>query len=258
MTLSDVGVKSAKPMDKRYMIGDGDTLYLEVMTTGKKYWRLRYFKDSKASWHSIGEYPAITLSEARDRKAAMKQRLRDGLPLVAEKTDEKLNTFANVTEEWLVSVHDMKVSRDKDRQYTRNRLNTHVLPFIGEREIATIKSSDILVMLKRLEAIGTYEMARRVRSICSQIFCYAIATGRVENDPTYALKGAIPPAKPKHHASITTPSDISVLLRAIDAYPQTVVRCAMWFSAYTFCRPEEIRHADLILRRRSGDCRAKK
>ena len=68
MALNEFKIKSAKPRDKRYQIADSDGLYLEIMTSGKKYWRLRYIKEGKRSWHTIGEYPAPGVQEARGRR----------------------------------------------------------------------------------------------------------------------------------------------------------------------------------------------
>ena len=59
MALTDVKIKSAKPKEKRYQLADSDGLYIEIMASGKKYWRLRYFKDGKRSWHTIGEFLSI-------------------------------------------------------------------------------------------------------------------------------------------------------------------------------------------------------
>jgi integrase len=50
--------------------------------------------------------------------------------------------------------------------------------------------------------------------------------------------------KVKHFASLTAPPDVAALMRAVDAYPQPVVRMAMRFSALTFVRPGEVRHAE--------------
>ena len=41
----DMGFYRAKPTDKRYSLYDTGGLFLEVMPTGKKFWRLRYSED---------------------------------------------------------------------------------------------------------------------------------------------------------------------------------------------------------------------
>lgn len=62
---------------------------------------------------------------------------------------------------------------------------------------------------------------------------------------TSALLGALPPRNNKHYSTLTKSADIAILIKAIKAYPYTVMRCAMLFSVYTFARPGEIRAAEL-------------
>jgi integrase len=120
----------------------------------------------------------------------------------------------------------------------------HVFPFVGEASLTDLKTKDMLSLAHRIEAKGTIETTRRVLQICSQVFRYAIACEYCEYDPTQNTRGALVTAKPGHFASLTHPADVALLLRSIDAYPQTIVRYAMQFSALTFCRPGEVRHAE--------------
>ena len=241
MPLTDIKIKAAKAQEKRYSINDGDGLYLEIMPSGKKIWRLRYARDGKYTKHTIGEYPTITLQDARERRGLLRQKLRDGEPLAEKKKRSTL--FYDIAMEW-ADAHDLKIANEKDRIKTRGRMKNHLLPYLGDKEIADIKPLDILPVLQRLAENGHYEMLARIRSICSQIFRYAVATGRADSDPTYALRGAIVVPKQRHYSSITQPKEVGALLRAIDVYPRDVVRYAMQFSALTFCRPGEIRHAE--------------
>jgi hypothetical protein len=118
MPLTDMKARTAKPRDKRYSMADTDTLYLEIMPTGKKIWRLRYLKEGKRNWHTIGEYPAIGLQEARDRKNILRQKIRDGEPLTPKRNKE---TFGAIAAEW-ADAHDLKIANLNDRIKTRNRM----------------------------------------------------------------------------------------------------------------------------------------
>jgi len=80
--------------------------------------------------------------------------------------------------------------------------------------------------------------------VCSQVFRYAVATGRADRDPTIELKGALTPVKERHHPSITDPKAIGALLRAIDGYDGSpVTKAALRFAPLTFVRPGELRRA---------------
>ena len=240
MALTELKIKSAKAADKRYSITDADGLILEVMTSGKKYWRLRYNVKGKRYFHTIGEYPALSLAEARDRKIELRQKIRDGKPL---KETRKTWTFGDVANEW-AKKHVEKLNNEAERKRLFSRLDAHILPFIGDAAIADISAPDILPVLQRLETRGTLEMASKVRVMLGQIFRYAVSTGRKLYDPMPTLKGAIAAPRSRHFASLTNPRDVANLMQAIDNYPQKQVRYAMIFSALTFCRPGEIRRAE--------------
>jgi integrase len=79
---------------------------------------------------------------------------------------------------------------------------------------------------------------------CGQVFRYAVATGRAERDPTGDLRGALPPPKEKHQASIIEPKRIAELLGAIDSYQGFfATKCALRLAPLVFVRPGELRNA---------------
>ena len=154
----------------------------------------------------------------------------------------KIFTFGEIAEEWF-----LKRMTDKKPSYLRTiklRLNRYILPELKDIPLNEITSGVVLKLCRNIEARGTIETAARVKVIISQVFRYAIATDRADNDPTTALHGALETRCPKHMAALTKPSDIAMLMKNINAYPHAIVRCALKFSALTFCRPGEIRHAE--------------
>ncbi|MBQ3654092.1 MAG: site-specific integrase, partial [Synergistaceae bacterium] len=118
------------------------------------------------------------------------------------------------------------------------------LPALGTLPLREITSGHILQLCRSIEATGHDETAKRVKTVIGQIYRYAIAAGYTDTDPTAALLGALRPRNNQHYPTITNPADIAILMRAIKAYPYTVMRCAMLFSVYTAARPGEIRSAE--------------
>lgn len=83
-----------------------------------------------------------------------------------------------------------------------------------------------------------------MRATIGEVFRYAIATARAENDPTAALRGALTAPVVAHRAAILLPLGFGGLLRAIDGYqgaPETLI--ALKLAALTFVRPGELRAA---------------
>ena len=91
-------------------------------------------------------------------------------------------------------------------------LERNISPWLGSKPITDILPKDILACLRRVEDRGTIETAHRTLQICGQVFRYAVATGRAERDITQDLKGALPPAKGKHFASMTDPKQVAPLV----------------------------------------------
>ena len=91
-------------------------------------------------------------------------------------------------------------------------------PSIGDRPVDKITAPELLAVLRRVEARGRYETARRLRSTCGMVFRYAIATGRAERDTSVDLRGALTTPKVIHRAAIVDPAGVGALLRAIDEY----------------------------------------
>jgi integrase len=115
---------------------------------------------------------------------------------------------------------------------------------VGKRPISDIRAPELLALLRRIESRGALETAHRAMQNCGQIFRYAVATGRAERDPTGDLRGALPPPKEKHHASIVEPKRVTELLRAIDGYQGFLVtKCALRLAPLVFVRPGELRKA---------------
>jgi hypothetical protein len=65
MSLTDTAARQAKPRPKPYRLADGQGLYLEVVPTGSRYWRLKYRFAGKEKRLAIGVYPAVSLAKAR-------------------------------------------------------------------------------------------------------------------------------------------------------------------------------------------------
>jgi integrase len=116
---------------------------------------------------------------------------------------------------------------------------------IGKRPIASISAQELLLMLRKMEAKGRYETAKRLRSTCSQIFRYAIATARADRDVAGDLRGALIVPKTVHRAAITTPRQAGALLRSIEAFEDSPsVHAALRLLPHVFVRPGELRFAD--------------
>jgi integrase len=250
MALTDMGVRNAKPTGKLYRLYDERGMYLEVSETGGKWWRLKYRFGGKENRLSLGVYPDVSLKEARDNRDEARKLLAKGIdPAIerkvqkAAKVERAANTFEAVAREWFALMLPNWAKSHSDKILAR--LENDVFPWLGGRPIADIKAPEVLTVLRRVEARGARDTAHRVHQNCGQIFRYAVATGRAERDVSADLRGALPPARHTHFASITEPTEVASLLRALDGFKGTfVVQCALRLAPLVFVRPGELRTAE--------------
>ncbi|RJF86107.1 tyrosine-type recombinase/integrase [Sphingomonas cavernae] len=248
--LSAVAIKAAKGRKKPYKLTDRDGLYLLVTPSGGRYWRMNYRHLGKQKTLAFGVWPDTGLAEAREHRDAARKVLARGDDPAERIRLERIaasvaaaNSFKAVADEWLG-----KVEREGRSAATMKKLRwllDYINASIGKRPIASISAQELLVMLRKMEGKERYETAKRLRSTCSQIFRFAIATARAERDVAADLRGALIAPKPVHRAAITAPKKAGALLRALDAFEGHFnTRAALRLLPHVFVRPGELRFAE--------------
>ncbi len=250
MPLSDVAIRAAKPSSGIVKLSDGGGLQLWIMPNGSKLWRVAYRFDGKQRLLALGSYPAVSLATARDKRDAARSLLASGIdPMDQKRRDEQAseqsrsNTFSKLAAELL----DKKRREGKANNTIGKRewLYGFAANELGDRPIREISAADVLAVLKKVEGKGLIDTAHRLRAGIGEVFRYAIATQRAENDPTYALRGALQSLKPKHRAAVTDAKQFGALLRAIAVFEgQPTTNAALQLMAYLFPRPGELRLAE--------------
>lgn len=250
MPLSDAKIRALKPSEKVQKVSDEKGLQLWVSPAGNKVWNLAYRFEGKQKKLTIGAYPEIGLADARRQRDDARGLLATGIDPAEHKKRAsaaagvtRANTFAAVSTELL----------DKKRREGRAAVTIQKIdwilefarPALGELPIANISAAEVLAVLKAVERRGTLETASRLRSVIGEVFRYAIATARAENDPTFALRGALVAPAVKHRAAITDPKEFGALLRAIEGFAgQPTTIAALKLMALLFPRPGELRLAE--------------
>ncbi len=250
MALTAIAIKNAKNRAKPYKLADSDGLYLLVTPSGGRCWRMNYRHLGKQKTLAFGTWPDTSLADARERRDAARKVLARGNDPGEQIKLERIaasvaasNSFKAVADEWLTKAE--KEGRSAVTMKKLRWLLDFINESIGKRPIASISAQELLIMLRKMEAKGKYETAKRLRSTCSQVFRYAIATARAERDVAADLRGALIAPKPAHRAAITSPKEAGGLLRAIEAFeghPNT--KAALRLLPHVFVRPGELRHAE--------------
>jgi integrase len=250
MSLSAVAVRGARPREKPYKLADSNGLYLQVMPSGTRHWRMNYRFQGKQRTLTFGPYPLLTLAEAREKRDETRKLLLSGVDPVVKRQQKKLadtlaaaSSFQAVAEEWVA-----KQEREGLAEVTISKIRwllAFAYPSLGKRPIGEITTLELLAALREVEGRGRHESARRMRSVMGRVFRYAAATGRATHDPSHVLRDALTTPKVVHRAAITEERQVGALLRAIEGFDgHEITRLALRLAPHVFVRPGELRHAE--------------
>ena len=212
---------------------------METFPNGSKLWRLKYRIAGKEKRLALGAWPEISLAKARQARDEARQQISDGVDPALERKKSKAiakisaaNTFGAIGAEYID--HKMAGEGKAPATILKARWFLELLTSaIGQLPITDVDPQMSLAAIKRLEAKGNYETAKKCRSFASRVFRYAVWTGRAKIDPAAMLQGALVTKKAKHYAAILEPAELGQLLRSIDIYDGNPVtrRCAANCSA---------------------------
>ena len=248
MPLTNTAIQKAKTKNKPYKLFDERGLFLLVNPNGGKLWRFKYRFNGKEKQISLGIYPDVNLKDARERRDEARKLVANDIDPSEHRKAQKVahgggNSFEVVAREWFAKNSPNWSANHADRII--RRLENNLFPWIGGKPIGSITIPELLSVIRRIENRGALETAHRALGNCSQVFRYAVATGRAERDPTGDLRGALPPSRGEHFAAVTDPKQVAEMLRVMDGYEGSlIVRCALQLAPLVFVRPGELRKAE--------------
>jgi len=250
MRLSDKCLKNAKSTDKSVKLFDGGGLYLEVMPSGGKLWRLKFRYAGKEKRLSLGAYPLISLKEARERRDDAKKLLDKNVDPSLAKQENKMQMLSDATRTFKVVAiewHEKTKYKwsKKNSESILRRIETHLFPRIGHLPIRSITPQILYKTLIAIENGGIYETTKRMKQYASQIFRYAVINGNVEKDVSVDIVGFLKQPKVKHHAALDI-EEIPEFLAKLNKnearlFKQT--RLAIELMLLTFVRTSELLEA---------------
>jgi hypothetical protein len=243
MALTDARCRNAKPGEKDFKLADAGQLYLFVKRNGSRLWRMNFKFHGKEKTLSIGRYPAVTLADARRARDDAKELLAAGRDPsdkgAAKGLAPQARKFETVARQWF----DGKVGGwvPTYSSVIMGRLEGDVFPAFGEKDIAEVESADVLAMLRKIEARGSLETARRMRQYVGAIFAFAIASGLAKSDPAAPVRAALKTQPAAEHHSSLRQGDLPEFFAKLRTYEgDRVTALAIQVVAHTFVRTQEI------------------
>lgn len=246
MALTDTKVRAAKPEAKEYSLVDGDGMFLLVHPNGSKYWRFRFRFGGKQHLMAFGVYPETSLADARQKREETRKLVAAGVDprehkrAVKEEKAKEVVTFESVARDWHAS--NRKWSKSHSARVLKS-LEDNLFDAIGKRNIADLKTQDLLKPLKAVEMSGRLKVAARLQQRTTSIMRFAVQSGLIDYNPAQELAGAIATAKRQHRASLDF-DRIPELLHRIDSYTgRPLTRLAVELTLLVFIRSSELRFA---------------
>ena len=250
MPLTVKAIENAQPQSKPWKLVDERGLYLLISPSGSKRWQLRYSFQGQKKKISFGPFPEVSLKAARTKRDEARAMVADGIDPLGERRNKKLeaklateNTFASVAREFIAKRADdgdkaISASTERKARWFLSLIE----PKLGHLPVSQIPAPLLLSVLNEIQESGRRETGHRLRSFVGRVLNYAIATGRAENNPAPALRGALSAPKVRHHPAVIEPTKLGELLRAIDSYGgHASTKAALALSSHLFQRPGEIR-----------------
>jgi integrase len=256
LTIKDID--NAKPRTSKYKLADGGGLCLLVAPSGAKLWRWRYRFDGKEKMMALGEYPLVTLKEARERHFEARKTLAAGIDPMAERKAEAVakqseakaqqreaeSSFEKIGRKWWAWWSVGKSPRHADT--VMRRLESDVFPMIGHKFIDAITAADIRELILPIEVRGARDVAKRAHETIGQIFRYAIANGLAMRNPAADFKPSdiLKPAEEENFARVDS-KDLPALFVKMWEYDGDILTIyALQLMAYLWVRTSELIEAE--------------
>lgn len=259
--LTFTAVKHAKPKKKPYKLADGGGLYLWVAPNGARLWRYKFRIANKEQTYSIGSYPEIGLSQAREAHMAARSLVEIGKHPTQERKAGELqkaldakNSFEAVARAWMAAkapiwslgyAHQVKTVLERD-----------VFPSIGSIKLDTVTPADLRKIVvdvanrkappdgRKMRDRGATSIATLIRQCSGAIFRYGVAHGLSVSDPSSALKDVVTRPKVRHHRHLAE-AELGAFVQALgNARGTRQVKLAIELLMLTFVRTGELRNAE--------------
>lgn len=246
MALTDIKVRTVKPLDKPFKLTDGEGMHLLVNPNGAKYWRLQYRFGGKQKMLALGVYPTVTLADARKRREMAKKLVSDGIDPAEKKKEDKIEqsgstTFEAVARDWHAACSKKWSSSHSER--VLKSLADNLFTSIGKSRIADLKTKDLLAPIKVVEATKRFEVAARLQQRTTAIMRFAVQSGLIDYNPAQEMAGAIAVAKRQHRPALDF-EHIPELLDRIESFKgRRLTKLAVKLTLLVFIRSSELRFA---------------
>lgn len=264
MALTHTVIRQARPKAKAYILNDIEGLSLYVASNGSKYWHFRFSWRGRQQRISFGNYPEISLKDARELRDKARSQVAKGIDPRDQREETKpmqsapgVPTFAEFAERWkdfklkqlkarlLPAAQNKRNGRQGTKEQIERYLRLDMLPLLGHLPMTHISRRDVLAVQAKIEARGSCSIAEKVRSWLNELFRYAVALEVIPINPAADMDIVALPAGPVQHNPYLTMAEMPELMAKLANYQgarQTVLGLRLLL--LTGVRTGELRYAE--------------
>lgn len=226
--------KDSRSREKEYSDQEVIGLKLLVSKNGRKFFHLRYRYNKRKRVIVIGEYPAVSIVDARKRANDFKNMVSQGIdPLLEKNKQSDAISFAEfVQREYIPFAKANKKSWKDDV----NKINLDMNKAFGDLPLSAITTRDIQQYQTKIKTRTSAGTSNRHYSLLSRMFNLAIEWGFLEKNPCKGVKKLKEAGGKERYLN---KDELKRFLQALDNSSQTVSTYAIRFLLFTGTRMSE-------------------
>ncbi len=223
-------------------IGEKSVQGLGIRIGKKKVFFIKYIFEGRSRRKTIGEYPGLSLAEARAEAQNDLVAIQNGIDPGEVKQQQKAEYSKEPTvAELIEELWDKKLSKLKSGKATKRLLEKDLIKPWGKKKISAIKTRDIVLLLDKVGERAPVTR-NRLHTAMSGMFSFAVSRGVIDISPC----ANIARAEEQTRDRVLNNDEIILLWRALDlknkkafdAYPLTKLALKLIF--LTGQRPGEV------------------
>ncbi len=223
-SLSDKGIKALKQKEKEYSISDGNSgLSLRIFPGGRKSFQYRYKLPGWKHYKRFvyGDYPCLSLKEARKRHTEAKKKVQTGIDLNVEKKTriqkEMVEPSVEVSfQEYKIHYLEKELKRPERQVYYFKK---DIIPAVGLMKTKNVTRRHLIDILDKIVDRGAPINANRTLSALKRFFGFCVERGIIDDNPALQISKKSVGGSEKPKKRFLNESEIKKFWEAVDTAP---------------------------------------
>jgi len=188
MALTDLQIKNLKPKKERYEVTDGKGLSIRVKPTGDKSWFYRYMFKDKPRKMTLGDYPGISLQDARIKHNEAIKKVQCGIDPGIEAKVAKAKWKAEPTfQDLLDEFWDKELSKTPSCKERKRLVDKDIIPVWKRIKVGDIKRRDAVLLIDKVRERAPIT-ANRLQGVLIRMFNFASEKGIIDVSPLAGMR----------------------------------------------------------------------